>query len=153
MAITTFMPAQGYEPDKLFNALHGATRLNFHAPCATARSTSSWAASTWPTRSTCDRLGGCETLALADLLLTKPQVVDVYRKDLVDIAALLLDHALAQDDIDELGLDGKAAGVVCRRTDELLAALDAAPKTLRWKARARFGERVRWYQQPEEVRR
>ena len=30
-------------------------------------------------------------------------------------------------------------------------AIEAAPKSLRWKARARVGERVRWYEQPEET--
>jgi len=34
----------------------------------------------------------------------------------------------------------------------LLAAIDAAPKTLGWRSRARIGERVRWYETPEEVR-
>lgn len=35
----------------------------------------------------------------------------------------------------------------------LLADIEAAPKSLGWKARARIGERVRWYQTPEEARR
>ena len=35
----------------------------------------------------------------------------------------------------------------------LLADLEAAPKTLGWKARARVGERVRWYETPEEAHR
>jgi hypothetical protein len=30
-------------------------------------------------------------------------------------------------------------------------AMDTAPKSLRWKARARVGERVRWYEVPEET--
>jgi hypothetical protein len=30
-------------------------------------------------------------------------------------------------------------------------AMEAAPKSLRWKARARVGERVRWYELPEET--
>ena len=34
----------------------------------------------------------------------------------------------------------------------LLAAIDATPKTLGWRSRARIGERVRWYETPEEVR-
>ena len=34
----------------------------------------------------------------------------------------------------------------------LLAAIDDAPKTLGWRSRARIGERVRWYETPEEVR-
>lgn len=34
---------------------------------------------------------------------------------------------------------------------ELRAAIDAAPKSTRWKLRARVGERVQWYEEPEEV--
>jgi hypothetical protein len=33
----------------------------------------------------------------------------------------------------------------------LLAALEAAPKSRKWKRRSRLGERMRWYQEPEEV--
>jgi hypothetical protein len=33
----------------------------------------------------------------------------------------------------------------------LRAAMETAQKSLRWKARARVGERVRWYEQPEET--
>jgi hypothetical protein len=39
------------------------------------------------------------------------------------------------------------------RIDRLVELLDRAPKTLRWRMRARLGERVRWYELPEEVRR
>jgi hypothetical protein len=35
----------------------------------------------------------------------------------------------------------------------LLADIEAAPKSLGWRARARVGERVRWYETPEEARR
>lgn len=37
------------------------------------------------------------------------------------------------------------------RIDELLTAIDAAPKTRKWKLRARVGERKRWYAEPEEI--
>lgn len=33
----------------------------------------------------------------------------------------------------------------------LRTAMETAPKSLRWKARAKVGERVRWYEQPEET--
>ena len=33
----------------------------------------------------------------------------------------------------------------------LTKAIEAAPKSLRWKARAKVGERVRWYEMPEET--
>lgn len=32
----------------------------------------------------------------------------------------------------------------------LEAAIDEAPKSLRWRLRARVGDRVRWYEEPEE---
>ena len=41
---------------------------------------------------------------------------------------------------------------VARQVETLLAAIAATPKTLGWKTRARVGERVRWYETPEEVR-
>jgi hypothetical protein len=34
---------------------------------------------------------------------------------------------------------------------ELRAAIDAAPKSGRWKLRARVGDRIAWYEEPEEV--
>jgi hypothetical protein len=37
------------------------------------------------------------------------------------------------------------------RIDTLRAAIDAAPKTARWKARARIGTRAKWYELPEET--
>jgi hypothetical protein len=30
-------------------------------------------------------------------------------------------------------------------------AIDKAPKTMAWKVRGRVGERIRWYETPEEV--
>ena len=33
----------------------------------------------------------------------------------------------------------------------LRAAIDEAPKSTRWKLRARVGERQAWYQEPEEM--
>lgn len=39
------------------------------------------------------------------------------------------------------------------QVEALLADIAAAPKSLGWKTRARVGERVRWYETPEEARR
>jgi hypothetical protein len=182
--ITAFMEGQGYEPDKLFNAIHGATRLNYHDP-ARGR----------PIDVLLDRFVmaheldlrpslklGELTVPLADLLLTKLQVVNLNRKDLIDILALLLDHPLGAGEIDlprilevtrsdwgfehtihrtlatvrervgEFELPGDSAELITQRAGELEAALNDAPKTMAWKMRARVGERVRWYQEPEEAR-
>ncbi len=41
---------------------------------------------------------------------------------------------------------------VTEQVDTLLGEIRRTPKSLAWKARARVGERVRWYETPEEVR-
>jgi hypothetical protein len=43
------------------------------------------------------------------------------------------------------------AALVRARTRELAAAMESAPKTTRWKLRARVGTRVPWYEDVEEV--
>jgi hypothetical protein len=122
------------------------------------------------------------TLTPADLLLSKLQVYEVNMKDLVDTSALLLDHPIADHDDDAIngaylarltsedwGLyrtlqlnSGRVreaardldvdAGLVSRRLDELWERIDSRPKSLKWKLRARVGDRVSWYELPEEVR-
>jgi hypothetical protein len=43
--------------------------------------------------------------------------------------------------------------VVHERIRDLLTQIDVAPKSLRWKARARIGEKVKWYRDVEELSR
>ena len=40
--------------------------------------------------------------------------------------------------------------LVGERVDALLAAIEAAPKSVRWRARARVGERLQWWQDVDE---
>jgi hypothetical protein len=42
--------------------------------------------------------------------------------------------------------------VVQRRIEALAEALNGAQKGRKWKMRARVGERVKWYEEPEEAR-
>ena len=37
------------------------------------------------------------------------------------------------------------------RLDDLRIRVDEEPKSPRWRIRARVGERVKWYEEPEEV--
>jgi hypothetical protein len=186
-AATAFFEGAGYAAEKMFNALHGAQRLNFRHP-----------ERGWPIDVIVDevrmshridlrgRLNGPRpTLMLADLLLTKLQIWEINPKDLGDIVCVLADHELADgegiDVIDCRRILGLAAidWGLCRtlrrnlgrtieeatrrapvepafdpiaQAESLLAAIDAAPKSLKWLARDRIGERVRWYETPEEVR-
>jgi hypothetical protein len=48
-------------------------------------------------------------------------------------------------------LDPESRDVIAGRIEALAAAIAAAPKSRRWKLRARVGERKRWYEEPEEV--
>jgi hypothetical protein len=43
------------------------------------------------------------------------------------------------------------AAVVTDRVNALLKAVEAAPKSFRWKARAKVGPKVKWYELPEEM--
>jgi hypothetical protein len=176
----------GYEPNERFNALNGHRRQVFYDH-ANGRHVDVFVGEF----AMCHRLSLEErllvdspTLPLADLLLTKLQVVEVNRKDLGDVALLLLGHEIADHDDDAVnaehvagllaadwGLWRTATGTLAtlatrlgamrltseqsrtieRRIEQLLARVQQRPKSLRWRARARVGERVRWYEEPEEI--
>jgi len=111
----------------------------------------------------------------ADLLLTKLQVVRAERKDLIDIAALLLGSEIEAARITKIlgaewGFWRTATGTldtlraqateICgdpaltteliQRIDALSAQIAAAPRSMAWKMRAVIGERSTWYELPEE---
>ena len=48
-------------------------------------------------------------------------------------------------------VDGPATTRILKTVAGLEAILDSGRKSLRWKLRARVGERIRWYELPEEV--
>ena len=100
--ITAFMEQHGYEADKMFNALHGASRLNFHDPARDR-----------PVDILLDRFVMAHeldltdsassdglTISLADLLTSKLQVVNINEKDVRDLLALLVDHGFGTDAIE-----------------------------------------------------
>lgn len=207
-----FFARQGYVPEKLFNALHGAQRLNFAAPDGR-----------WTIDVVFDELnmshridlrgrlnGSSPTIDPADLLLTKLQVWEINSKDFGDLICLLADVPLSGPGVRPSdGRDGSVAGAgadrvagtevgqdptidlariqaltgsdwgLCHTVERnlgltaefarehtlpgaaldpvtqaqaILSAISAAPKSLAWRTRARVGERVRWYETPEEVR-
>jgi hypothetical protein len=125
-----------------------------------------------------------ETIPLAELLLTKLQIVHLNRKDLSDILALVLEHDIAETDgetinaglvaklcADDWGLwrtckltlervrEGIGAFDLSTSERELLSSrltrlwerIELEPKSRRWRLRDRVGDRVRWYEEPEEV--
>ena len=191
-AFQELMAAQGYTPDKQYNALYGHKQLYF---VDTARGR--------PVDVLIDRLEMCHrfefadrlaldgpTVPLAEMLLSKLQIAKINRKDVLDALALLAEYPLeTRDDgainvtritsltssdwgwwrtltgnLDKLLLfldsdlqDGELDFGRGPRFDpaaqvhELRAAVDAAPKSTRWRLRAQIGDRAPWYEEPEEV--
>jgi hypothetical protein len=93
-ALRSLLEDRGYQPERVFNATHGARRLLYHSPDG------SWHADvfldTFEMSHTLDLGARLEaeplTLAAAELLLTKMQIAEVNAKDLSDAAMLLWDH-------------------------------------------------------------
>ena len=122
------------------------------------------------------------TVPLAELVLTKAQIVELTDKDAGDLFVVFHDHDLTEDDrginmgrVAELcgrdwGLWRTVTGtlrqledavghietseseraLVRGRIESLLQAIEAAPKSRKWRMRSRVGDRVQWYVLPEE---
>ena len=141
----------GFEPERVFNATHGARRLLYHGP-------GGWQVDvfldTFEMSHTLDlgtRLEAePETLAAAELLLTKLQIAEVNRKDLSDTAMLLWDHEPATADGPGLlnlaplvSLCGSDWGLYTTVTDNLAAGAELLDSLVPWPAhRGRIAARI-----------
>jgi hypothetical protein len=165
--------ADGFEPDAEFNRMNGSVRLRYFDADGSHLDVFidelrlchaiEWRRSLKV---------GCATLPLPELLLTKLQVVQQEQKDRSDLAALLTDQweQLVQG-LDRLGelvrgdwglwhtgqlsltklKEASPAGLVHERADELAERWQAFPLSAKARLRASIGDRVRWYEEPEEV--
>jgi hypothetical protein len=70
---------------------------------------------------------------------------------LADLVLSKLNLALLHESVQRPGLDPELAARVRMQIETLRAHLAAAPKSRRWKLRAKVGTRKRWYEQVEEV--
>jgi len=182
--VLAFFPALGYEANERFNLMQGDRRLYFY-DAANGRQVDVFIdvmrmSHVIDLRGRLDHAGPCASPS--DLLLSKLQIYEVNRKDLVDVTALLLDHTIAEknDDAVDAGYVARLAAedwglyrtlqtnveklgatlddlevdraLVRTRLDELWAVVEAQPKPLKWRMRAQIGDRMRWYELPEEVR-
>jgi hypothetical protein len=200
-AVFALLETEGYTPDRRHNALFGQHQGYFVD-----------AARNRPVDVLVDKLEMCHriefadrlsasrpTLPVADLLLSKLQIVTINRKDVLDALVLLAEHPLAQDDgapdsssgqgaislprilahtssdwgwwrtvtgnlkvlqdfldsdFTDADLDVGARPVRYQIRDQvqgLRDAIEEAPKSTRWRLRARIGDRQKWYAEPEEV--
>jgi hypothetical protein len=121
------------------------------------------------------------SVPLAELLLTKLQIVELNEKDVRDAVALLVRYDVGDSDGDTLNVARVAElcandwglwrtitknlqtvgehidnyDVDCetakRRLEEVQGRIEAEPKSRAWRLRAKIGDRKRWYELPEEV--
>ncbi len=177
----------GVQPVKMFNALHGDKRMLFTDPKFNRQV--DVFVETFEMCHTFDfskrLLLDDKTLPLADLLVTKLQIIEINEKDYKDIASLLLDHPLSEKDEKEsinaayiaslcadnwgvwrtltrnldwvknhvasMDMEPEKKELVISRVNSLLERIENEPKSLRWKMRAKVGDRVVWYDMPEHV--
>jgi hypothetical protein len=124
------------------------------------------------------------TVPLAELLLTKLQIVRLNEKDVQDVAAILLEHPVGEQDDEtvnaarvaalcagdwglwrttrgsieslrdafgRLALEAPERELLQERLDALWQRIEREPKSMRFRARARVGDRSRWYEEPDEI--
>ena len=188
--VIDFFGELGFRGDARFNTLHGDRQMYF----TTADGATS-------VDVIMDRLNMChvleftdridrlpDTLDVADLVLSKLQIVELNQKDVHDLLHLFSAfEAKPGDEPETVGLDrigsvvsgdwgwwrtttmnlDKLAQLADGEHHDLLpqarrfepadqarrvrAFCDEVPKTLKWKLRAKVGDRVQWYELPEEV--
>jgi hypothetical protein len=172
----------GYDPHVAFNAMNGKERLLFFDD-ANGRQVDVFVSSfrmchEIPFEGRLDVHDA--SVPLAELLLTKLQIVELNEKDVRDAVALFNGHDLSEDDrginaprvaqlcADDWGLWRTIThnldnvnhhldsydvdrGAVSGRIERLLVRIEDEPKSRGWRLRAKVGERKRWYELPEEV--
>lgn len=188
--VMDFLAEKGFQGDARFNLLHGDRQMYF----TTADGLTS-------VDVIVDKLNMCHvldfkdridrmpyTLDVADLLLTKLQIVELNRKDVHDVLHLLSGFEVKEgDEPGTIGVarvgkivgedwgwwrtvtgnlekvaalaEGEHRDLVpeARHFDPVVQAralrawCDACPKTMKWKMRSKVGDRVQWYELPEEV--
>jgi hypothetical protein len=171
-AVETFLLNQGLAPDTPFNQANGYTRLRFfdadesHVDVFLDELRLCHVI-TWRK----DLQPGMRTIPLPHLLLTKLQVVAFEAKDQGDVSALLTDRwedilealpAIEQLVRNDWGLWRTSRGdltilaasadpIVAERAGQLVERWDAFRLTAKARARGVVGDRVKWYEEPEEV--
>jgi len=179
--VSSFFLGRGYSENRELNGLHGHYRLWFHDDAHDRH------ADVFVGRfEMCHSIpvaGRLElepvTLPIAELLLTKLQIVELNDKDRRDLLRLLLGHELGDDavggyvarlcgrdwglwrtctgnldalasSLPDYGLQATARSTIAARLEQLSALIARGPKSVAWRARAAVGERMQWYELPEE---
>jgi len=124
-----------------------------------------------------------KTIPLADMLLTKLQIIAVNDKDLKDAICVFVDYEVGAGDgesingaylanlcandwgvyktltmnldkllakVGDVDLPEASKDAIRVRANSLKTMIEEKPKSMKWKMRARVGEKVKWYELPED---
>ena len=185
-AIGALIEALGYSPNLEFNHLNGHKRLLYY-DLTHSRQVDVFvgAFEMCHVIPISDRIDlDARSIPLAELLLTKLQVVRLNEKDQRDIIVILSHHAVGESDnnivnaayvahlcardwglwrttkmnlertreaLPRYALPEDTLKAVIERLASLLHQMEAEPKTTRWRLRSRIGDRLPWYEEPDEV--
>lgn len=174
-AVAALLVELGYEARQEFNLLNGSSRLLFWD--ATNERQLDVLLDRFEMCHALELAGRLDagTVALdpADLLLTKLQVRETNERDVRDALALILDtephvgrvadvlcadwgwwrtttEVLSRVAASAEILEPPAAHAVRAWIERLEREVETRPKGVRWRARAAVGDRVRWYEEPDE---
>ena len=185
-ALADFLKSSGYDGDDMFNALNGARRLLFFDHINNRKLDvfvgEFEMCHSIPIAGRLDKHP--MTIPLAELLLTKLQIVQLTERDIRDVYSLCYHHDVSDGDgsgieadfiadqcakdwglwrtctstiqqslarLPDYSLPPEVSAQIASRLSALLKRIELAPKTARWKIRSRVGDRVRWYDEPEET--
>lgn len=177
----TLFAKLGYTGNKTFNALHGHQRLLFfdekHERHIDIFIDRMQMCHNLDFRSRLQIANS--TISLSDLLITKLQIIEINEKDIKDAIALFVDHEVSSSEqainasyiasltssdwglyktltlnlnkLRAFAIQDNFPAFVTERVATLTTAIESSPKSMGWKARSMVGERVRWYELPEEA--
>jgi hypothetical protein len=169
--------ADTYEPDAKFNSTYAGTWMRFDGPLGRL----DIILGSFEMSHRIDLherfLLDIPTLPVTDLLVTKLQIVKLLPKDEADALVILREHETSRGEGDvvnvehmqdlikgDWGLWRTVSGNldrltaltdevdILRRIQEIRSSLDSAPKNTRFRLRARVGDLIPWYMNPEAER-
>jgi hypothetical protein len=179
--VASYLEQAGCEPDRRFNNLNGDRQMYFTAPSGRPIDVMVDRLQMCHTLDLRPSLKNSSlTLDPADLLLSKLQIVELNAKDAHDIVHLLSGVPVGPDGIAPARFGEVLAGDwgwwrtvtgnlrkvpsligglvpqsakfdPVQAAEELLRVADGVPKSMKWRMRANIGDRVKWYELPEEV--
>ncbi|MBW8002976.1 MAG: nucleotidyltransferase family protein [Planctomycetes bacterium] len=105
--LADFLPAMGYVPNKVFNTLNGARRRLYYDEARDRQIDIFIGDFTMCHNLPLTNRFHVEplTIPLAELFLTKAQIVHLNRKDVLDLLALVLDHEAGQGDEETINVN------------------------------------------------